>query len=101
MKMVILLAEVVVMSAPWCPQCGSDMHKKRSGSGWYWWCDKCQCGEEEYDDEGIDYEDRLMIRFSLLLQIPHILVKQILHRLCTPTRPKARDRAVIRYRLVP
>ena len=47
------------MSAPWCPQCGSDMHKKRSGSGWYWWCDKCQCGEEEYDDEGIDYEDRL------------------------------------------
>ena len=34
-------------------------------------------------------EDSFVIRFSLLLQIAHILVEQILHRFCAPSCPKA------------
>lgn len=38
-----------------------------------------------------------MIRFSLLFQKSHILVKQIFHGLCTPSRPEACQRCMVRY----
>ena len=40
-----------------------------------------------------------MIRFSLPFQKSHILVKQILHCLCTPPCPKPCQRCMIRHRL--
>lgn len=40
-----------------------------------------------------------MICFSLLFQMSHILVKQILHCLCTPPCPKPCQRCMIRHRL--
>lgn len=40
-----------------------------------------------------------MICFSLLFQMSHILVKQILHCLCTPSRPEMCQRCMIRHRL--
>lgn len=45
------------------------------------------------------YKDRSMICFSLLLQTSNILVKQIFHGLCTPSRPEACQRCVVRYGL--
>ena len=41
-------------------------------------------------------EYRLVIRFSLLLQIPDILVKQILHRFGAATCPKACKGGIVR-----
>lgn len=40
-----------------------------------------------------------MICFSLLFQMSHILVKQIFHGLCTPSRPEACQRCMVRYGL--
>lgn len=40
-----------------------------------------------------------MICFSLLFQMSHILVKQIFHGLCTPSRPETCQRCMIRHRL--
>lgn len=40
-----------------------------------------------------------MIRFSLPFQKSHILVKQIFHGLCTPSRPEACQRCMVRYGL--
>lgn len=45
-------------------------------------------------------EHRFVICFFLLLQSPHILVKQLLRRLCASAGTESRQRRVIRHRLI-